>query len=54
MPRNCKFACVLPCIADFAKNDCSEVLHARFCEYALLILEHWQDAPEIHRTAEFI
>lgn len=24
----------------------------RCCEYALLILEHWPDASEIHRSAE--
>lgn len=25
---------------------------SRCCEYALLILEHWPDAPEIHRSAD--
>lgn len=24
----------------------------RCCEYALLILEHWPDAPEIQRSAD--
>lgn len=27
-------------------------LYCRCCEYALLVLEHWPDAPEIHRSAE--
>ncbi|XP_039027557.1 CLIP-associated protein-like [Hibiscus syriacus] len=52
MLRNCKVARVLPRIADCAKNDRSAVLRARCCEYALLILEHWPDAPEIHRSAD--
>ena len=26
--------------------------HCRCCEYALLILEHWPDAPEIQRSAD--
>ncbi|KAF8645960.1 hypothetical protein HU200_066053 [Digitaria exilis] len=50
--RNCKVSRVLPLIADTAKNDCSAVLRARCCEYALLILEYWADAPEIHRSAD--
>ncbi|CAL5057134.1 unnamed protein product [Urochloa decumbens] len=50
--RNCKVSCVLPLIADTAKNDRSAVLRARCCEYALLILEYWADAPEIHRSAD--
>ncbi|XP_044492226.1 CLIP-associated protein [Mangifera indica] len=52
MLRNCKVARVLPRIADCAKNDRSAVLRARCCEYALLMLEHWPDAPEIQRSAE--
>ncbi|XP_031483143.1 CLIP-associated protein isoform X1 [Nymphaea colorata] len=52
MLRNCKVARVLPRIADCAKNDRSAVLRARCCEYALLILEYWADAPEIQRSAE--
>lgn len=52
MLRNCKVARVLPRIADCAKNDRNAVLRARCCEYALLVLEHWPDAPEIHRSAE--
>ncbi|RZR82630.1 hypothetical protein BHM03_00009085 [Ensete ventricosum] len=52
MLRNCKVARVLPRIADAAKNDKSAVLRARCCEYALLILEYWADAPEIHRSAD--
>uniref|UniRef100_A0A2P2MUJ4 CLIP-associated protein isoform X2 n=1 Tax=Rhizophora mucronata TaxID=61149 RepID=A0A2P2MUJ4_RHIMU len=52
MLRNCKVAHVLPRIADCAKNDRSPVLRARCCEYALLILEHWPDAPEIQRSAD--
>nr|AXF92405.1 CLIP-associated protein [Gossypium hirsutum] len=52
MLRNCKVARVLPRIADCAKNDRSAVLRARCCEYALLILEHWPDAPEIQRSAD--
>ncbi|MCD7470841.1 hypothetical protein HAX54_011004 [Datura stramonium] len=52
MLRNCKVARALPRIADCAKNDRNAVLRARCCEYALLILEHWPDASEIHRSAE--
>ncbi|KAE8685057.1 CLIP-associated protein [Hibiscus syriacus] len=52
MLRNCKGARVLPRIADCAKNDRSAVLRARCCEYALLTLEHWPDAPEIQRSAD--
>ncbi|XVF81115.1 hypothetical protein PTKIN_Ptkin15bG0130400 [Pterospermum kingtungense] len=52
MLRNCKVARVLPRIADCGKNDRSAVLRARCCEYALLILEHWPDAPEIQRSAD--
>ncbi|XP_021907185.1 CLIP-associated protein [Carica papaya] len=52
MLRNCKVSRVLPRIADCAKNDRSAVLRARCCEYALLILEHWADAPEIQRSAD--
>ncbi|KAG7014585.1 CLIP-associated protein [Cucurbita argyrosperma subsp. argyrosperma] len=52
MLRNCKVARVLPRIADSAKSDRNAVLRARCCEYALLILEHWPDAPEIQRSAD--
>ncbi|KAJ8616826.1 hypothetical protein MRB53_036198 [Persea americana] len=52
MLRNCKVARVLPRIADCAKNDRSSMLRARCCEYALLILEYWADAPEIQRSAD--
>ncbi|GMN50388.1 hypothetical protein TIFTF001_019537 [Ficus carica] len=52
MLRNCKVARVLPRIVDCAKNDRNAVLRARCCEYALLILEHWPDAPEIQRSAD--
>ncbi|KAK9087625.1 hypothetical protein Syun_030019 [Stephania yunnanensis] len=59
MLRNCKVPRALPRIADCAKNDRSAVLRARFnlmavacCEYALLILEYWADAPEIQRSAD--
>ncbi|XP_061357623.1 CLIP-associated protein-like [Gastrolobium bilobum] len=52
MLRNCKVARVLPRIADCAKNDRNAVLRARCCDYALLILEHWPDAPEIQRAAD--
>ncbi|KAF1881001.1 hypothetical protein Lal_00023031 [Lupinus albus] len=51
MLRNCKVSRVLPRVADCAKNDRNAILRARCCEYALLILEHWPDAPEIHRSA---
>lgn len=27
-------------------------LYNRCCEYSLLILEHWADAPEIQRSAD--
>ncbi|PAN07055.1 hypothetical protein PAHAL_1G308100 [Panicum hallii] len=49
--RNCKVS-LLPLVADTAKNDRSAVLRARCCEYALLILEYWVDAPEIQRSAD--
>ncbi|GER24978.1 CLIP-associating family protein [Striga asiatica] len=52
MLRNCKVSRSLPRIVDSAKNDRNAVLRARCCEYALLILEHWADAPEIHRSAD--
>ncbi|KAM7271620.1 hypothetical protein ACFE04_030834 [Oxalis oulophora] len=52
MLLNCKAARVLPRIAECAKNDRNAVLRARCCEYALLILEHWPDAPEIQRSAD--
>ncbi|CAL5353551.1 hypothetical protein CsSME_00041593 [Camellia sinensis var. sinensis] len=52
MLRNCKVARVLYRIADCAKNDRNAVLRARCCEYALLILEYWADAPEIQRAAD--
>ncbi|XP_027093801.1 CLIP-associated protein isoform X1 [Coffea arabica] len=52
MLRNCKVSRSLLRIADSAKNDRSAVLRARCCEYALLILEYWADAPEIQRSAE--
>ncbi|KAG9447723.1 hypothetical protein H6P81_013851 [Aristolochia fimbriata] len=52
MLRNCKVARVLPRIAESAKNDRSAILRARCCEYALLILEYWADAPEIQRSAD--
>ncbi|GAV63851.1 HEAT domain-containing protein/CLASP_N domain-containing protein [Cephalotus follicularis] len=52
MLRNCKVARILPRIADSAKNDRSAILRARCCEYALLILEYWADAPEIQRSAD--
>ncbi|KAF5731403.1 CLIP-associated protein [Tripterygium wilfordii] len=52
MLRNCKVARVLPRISDSAKNDRSAILRARCCEYALLILENWPDAPEIQRSAD--
>ncbi|KAK7267504.1 hypothetical protein RIF29_20179 [Crotalaria pallida] len=49
---NCKVARVLPRIADCAKNDRSAALRARCCDYALLMLENWPDAPEIQRSAD--
>ncbi|KGN44556.1 CLIP-associated protein isoform X1 [Cucumis sativus] len=52
MLRNCKVSRVLPRIADSAKSDRNAVLRARCCEYSLLILEHWADAPEIQRSAD--
>ncbi|KAB1208773.1 CLIP-associated protein [Morella rubra] len=52
MLRNCKVARILPRMADCAKNDRNAILRARCCEYALLILEHWPDAPEIQRSAD--
>ncbi|KAK1420589.1 hypothetical protein QVD17_22304 [Tagetes erecta] len=52
MLRNCKVARILPRVAETAKHDRSSILRARCCEYALLILEHWADAPEIQRSAD--
>ncbi|KAL2510988.1 CLIP-associated protein [Abeliophyllum distichum] len=52
MLRNCKVSRALPRIVDSAKNDRNAVLRARCCEYALLILEYWADAPEIQRSAD--
>ncbi|KAB2602058.1 CLIP-associated protein [Pyrus ussuriensis x Pyrus communis] len=52
MLRNCKVARVLPRIADCAKSDRNAILRARCCDYALLILEYWADAPEIQRSAD--
>ncbi|XP_030451581.2 CLIP-associated protein isoform X2 [Syzygium oleosum] len=52
MLQNCKVTRILPRIADCAKNDRSAALRSRCCEYALLILEHWPDAPEIQRSAD--
>ncbi|CAN7025925.1 unnamed protein product [Brassica oleracea var. botrytis] len=52
MLRNCKVARVLPRIAESAKHDRNAVLRARCCEYALLTLEHWPDAPEIQRSVD--
>lgn len=52
MLRNCKVSRILPRIADTAKNDRNAVLRARCCEYALLVLEYWADAPEIQRAAD--
>ncbi|XP_042467456.1 CLIP-associated protein-like isoform X1 [Zingiber officinale] len=52
MLRNCKVARILPRIAEIAKSDKSSVLRARCCDYALLILEYWADAPEIQRAAD--
>ncbi|XP_059626127.1 CLIP-associated protein-like isoform X2 [Cornus florida] len=51
MLRNCKVGRVIPRIADCAKNDRNALLRARCCEYAVLILEYWADAPEIQRSA---
>ncbi|PNT69074.1 CLIP-associated protein isoform X2 [Brachypodium distachyon] len=50
--RNCKVSRLVPLIADTAKNDRSAILRARCCEYALLILEYWADAPEVQRSAD--
>lgn len=52
MLRNCKASRVLPRIVDCAKNDRNAILRARCCEYALLMLEHWPDAPEMQRSAD--
>ncbi|KAI7752881.1 hypothetical protein M8C21_011597, partial [Ambrosia artemisiifolia] len=52
MLRNCKVARILPRVAETAKHDRSSILRARCCEYALLILECWTDAPEIQRSAD--
>ncbi|XWS13531.1 hypothetical protein CRYUN_Cryun36dG0044700 [Craigia yunnanensis] len=49
---NCKVSRVLPQIIDHAKHDHNAVLRARCCEYSLLMLEYWADAPEIQRSAE--
>eukprot|EP00252_Welwitschia_mirabilis_P026200 TRINITY_DN8484_c0_g1_i2.p1 TRINITY_DN8484_c0_g1~~TRINITY_DN8484_c0_g1_i2.p1 ORF type:complete len:1346 (-),score=306.49 TRINITY_DN8484_c0_g1_i2:769-4806(-) len=52
MLRNCKVARILHYIVDSAKHDRSGVVRARCCDYALLVLECWVDAPEIQRAAD--
>ncbi|XVF29197.1 hypothetical protein REPUB_Repub15cG0099500 [Reevesia pubescens] len=52
MLRNCKVSRVLPQIVDHAKHDHNAVLRARCCEYSLLMLEYWADAPEILKSAD--
>ncbi|KAK8704845.1 hypothetical protein V6N13_048457 [Hibiscus sabdariffa] len=52
MLRNCKVSRVLPQIVNHAKHDRNAVLRARCCEYSLLMLEYWVDAPEIRRSAD--
>lgn len=52
MLQHCKVARLLPKMVDFAKHDRSAVLRARCCEYLLLVLERWFDAPEMQRSAE--
>ncbi|XVE81470.1 hypothetical protein DITRI_Ditri15bG0066700 [Diplodiscus trichospermus] len=52
MLRNCKVSRLLPQIVDHAKHDLNAVLRARCCEYSLLMLEYWADAPEIQRSAD--
>ncbi|EOY05437.1 CLIP-associated protein, putative isoform 1 [Theobroma cacao] len=49
---SCKVSRVLPQIVDHAKHDRNAVLRARCCEYSLLMLEYWADAPEIQRSAD--
>lgn len=45
---NCAF-CILLCFS--LVTNISPIL-LRCCEYALLILEYWADAPEIQRSAD--
>ncbi|XP_012484187.1 CLIP-associated protein isoform X3 [Gossypium raimondii] len=52
MLRNCKVSRVLPQIVNHAKHDRNAVLRARCCEYSLLMLEYWADAPEIQKSAD--
>ncbi|KAE8697885.1 CLIP-associated protein, putative isoform 4 [Hibiscus syriacus] len=52
MLRNCKVSRILPQIVNHAKHDRNAVLRARCCEYSLLMLEYWVDAPEIQRSAD--
>ncbi|GMI64496.1 CLIP-associated protein, CLIP-ASSOCIATED PROTEIN [Hibiscus trionum] len=52
MLRNCKVSRVLSQIVNHAKHDRNAVLRARCCEYSLLMLEYWVDAPEIQRSAD--
>ncbi|XP_022722851.1 CLIP-associated protein-like isoform X2 [Durio zibethinus] len=52
MLRNCKVSRVLSQIVNHAKHDRNAVLRARCCEYSLLMLEYWADAPEIQRSAD--
>lgn len=44
----------LSCLFWFISGQCCSSFTTlnRCCEYALLILEHWPDASEIHRSAE--
>ncbi|KAJ3681669.1 hypothetical protein LUZ60_014242 [Juncus effusus] len=53
MLSNCKAAGLLPKITDMAKNDRSAIIRARCCEYALLVLEYWADAPEIQTSVDY-
>ncbi|KAM7252853.1 hypothetical protein ACFE04_025471 [Oxalis oulophora] len=52
MLQNCKVSRILPRMADCAKNDHNTVLRARCCDYLLMMLEDWADAPEIQQSAE--
>eukprot|EP00898_Chlorokybus_atmophyticus_P009129 jgi/Chlat1/9217/Chrsp98S08480 len=49
---NCKCPRLVPVIAKTAMKDRSSILRQRCCEYALLMLTEWGEAPEMHRYAE--
>ncbi|GBG73139.1 hypothetical protein CBR_g12856 [Chara braunii] len=52
MLLHCRVARIVPRIADSAMHDRSPPLRLRCCDYALLVLESWGEAPEVTRLAD--